>query len=60
MDKPVLADQQRLTYISYVQTPDAVKRTWQEQWMIATEEERERERESSDAVLSVRLEDYFT
>ena len=38
MDTPVLADHQKLTYISSVLTWDAVQRTCQEQWMIGTVE----------------------
>ena len=41
IDVPVLANQQRLKYTSYVQTLDAVKRTCKEQWKIGREWERE-------------------
>ena len=45
MDVPVLADQQELTYNSYVQTQDVISRIYRKQWLLGTYEERERERE---------------
>ena len=41
MDTPVLADQQRLTYISSVQTVDAAKRTFLEWWIIGIDSKRD-------------------
>ena len=43
INAPRLADQQRLTSISYVKTLDAVWRTCQEQWTIGMDGERDRE-----------------
>ena len=40
-DTPVLADQQRLIYISFVPTLDAVSRTYKEQWPIRSNGEKE-------------------
>ena len=45
MDVPVLANQQELIYINFVQIQDLVWNNCQGQWMIGTDEERERERE---------------
>ena len=53
MDVPVLADKQRLAYISSVQTQDAAYRTYQERWMIGMDGKRE----SGNAVLSAGLND---
>ena len=57
MDTPVLADQQELIHISCVRTLDVVWRSCQEQWMIRTDGEREKERESQGNVLSTGLDD---
>ena len=40
MDTPVLADQQKLTFISSVQTLNAVLQIYQEQWTIGMDFER--------------------
>ena len=40
MDAPVLADQQKLTFISTVQTLNAIKTTYQVQKLIGTDSER--------------------
>ena len=55
MDTPVLTKQQRLIYISSVQTLDAVKRTYQERWQIGMDVERV----SRESVLSTQLDDYY-
>ena len=47
---PVLADQQEIIYISYVQTQDVNWKSW-ESWMIGMDEERE----SGKSILSVWL-----
>ena len=44
MDMQMLADPQKLTYISYEQTLDLIWMTYQEQWMIGTDGERESEK----------------
>ena len=41
MDTPVLAIQQRFIYFSFVWTIDTVKRTWQEQWTMGTDDKGE-------------------
>ena len=53
MDTLVLADQQKLTSISSVQTLDAILRTCKEWWFIGTDGERE----SRGFVLSARIDD---
>ena len=51
IDLPVLADRQRFTCISSMRTLDAVLKTYQEKWMIGTDDENE----SRNSVLSVQL-----
>ena len=41
LDVSVLADQEELIYISFVQTQDAVWKTCRKRWTIGTDEERE-------------------
>ena len=41
MDTPVLTIQQKFTFTSPVQTLDVVLRTYQEQWLIGTDNKRE-------------------
>ena len=41
MDTPVLTDQQKLIFISSVQTLDAVERTYQKWWLIGTNDKKE-------------------
>ena len=53
MDAPLLSDQQNLTFISSMQTLDAVWRTYQEQWLRGTDGKRE----SIESVLCVRHDD---
>ena len=51
----MLANQQRLTYISSMQTLNVVERTWQEKWMMRMDGEKE----SKKSVLSACLDDGF-
>ena len=53
MDPTVLANQQKLTVISSLQTLDTVKRTCQEQWLIGTDSKRE----SRESLLSAHLDE---
>ena len=45
VDTPVLADRQKFTFISFVETHGAIYKPFPEHWSIGTERERERERE---------------
>ena len=45
IDPPVLLDQQRLIYISSMQTLDVIEQTCQEWYLIGTDGMKERERE---------------
>ena len=57
MDMPALANHQELIYISSVWTQDVVWKTCQERWVIGTDGEREREKESRKSVLSAWFDD---
>ena len=51
MDTPVLTDEPKITFISFMQALDAFKKTRQDRWprRMDAERERERERESIQA-----------
>ena len=53
MDAPVLADGQKFTFTSAVQTLDNALRTYKERWPVGTDGERE----SGESVLSMHLDD---
>ena len=53
MDMAVLTDQQKITLISFVQTLDAVLRTYLKWWLIGTDSEKK----SKESVLLACLDD---
>ena len=54
MGVPVLLDEQKITYISFVQTLGALREHCQERWMKRRNGEKERERERESACVCVR------
>ena len=55
-DMQMLDDQREIIYNSSVQAQDGVKKTWQKQWMIEINDERE----SGKSVLAVWYDDNFS
>ena len=53
IDTPILADKHELTFISFVQTLDAIKKTYKEWWPIGMNDERE----SRESMLLACIED---